>query len=126
VEHGEFLRTEGETSAEQAGLVATDWRQADLDAQEQAMLAFAEKLTLAPWTMTQADVEGLRDAGFDDIEILAIVQAAAYRNYITRVADALGVELTNDEYPEAILSAFPAQRPEAHTPRAVPAQEVRR
>jgi uncharacterized protein YciW len=89
------------------------------------MLAFAEKLTLAPWTMTQADVEALREVGFDDVEILAIVQAAAYRNYITRVADALGVELTNDEYPEAILNAFPAQRPEMHMPRAVPSQEVR-
>ncbi len=85
------------------------------------MLAYCEKMTLEPWTMTKADVERLRAVGFDDVEILAIVQAAAYRNYITRVADALGVELTNDEYPEEILNAFPAQRPEAHSPRAVPA-----
>jgi hypothetical protein len=33
------------------------------------------------------------------------------------VADALGVELTNDEYPAEILDAFPAQRPERHVPR---------
>ena len=86
------------------------------------MLAFSEKLTLAPWTMAKDDVDGLRAVGFDDVAILAIVQAAAYRNYITRVADALGVELTNDEYPAAILDAFPAQRAEAHTPRAIPAR----
>ena len=85
------------------------------------MLAFCEKMTLEPWIMVQADVETLRAVGFDDVGILAIVQAAAYRNYITQVADALGVELTNDEYPKEILSAFPAQRPEEHTPRAAPA-----
>ena len=85
------------------------------------MLAYCEKMTLAPWTMTREDVASLRAVGFDDVEILAIVQAAAYRNYITRVADALGVELSNSEYPEEILSAFPSQRPEEHTPRAVPA-----
>jgi len=120
VEHGEFLRTDGGTSAEQAALVGTDWRKADLDEQERAMLAFAEKMTLAPWTMTRADVDSLRAVGFDDVAILAIVQAAAYRNYITRVADALGVELTDDEYPAAILDAFPAQRPEERAPRAIP------
>ena len=84
------------------------------------MLAYCEKMTVASWTMTENDVQALRAVGFGDVEILAIVQAAAYRNYLTRVADALGVELTNDEYPEAILHAFPPQRPEAHTPRAVP------
>jgi uncharacterized peroxidase-related enzyme len=99
--------------------VGSDWRKADLDAQERAMLAYCEKMTLAPWTMTRDDVESLRAVGFDDVEILAIVQAAAYRNYITRVADALGVELSNDEYPAAILDAFPAQRPEEHAPRPV-------
>jgi uncharacterized peroxidase-related enzyme len=119
VEHGEFLRAEGGTSAEQAGLIGSDWRQAHLDEQERAMLAYCEKLTLEPWTMTRADVESLRVVGFDDVEILAIVQAAAYRHYITRVADALGVELTNDEYPEEILAAFPAQRPEEHTPQPI-------
>ena len=99
--------------------MGSDWRKAELDEQERAMLAFSEKMTLEPWTMTRADVESLRAVGFDDVAILAIVQAAAYRNYITRVADALGVELTDDEYPEAILAAFPAQRPEEHVPRAV-------
>ncbi len=83
------------------------------------MLAFAEKMTPEPWAMTEADVHGLRAVGFDDVKILAIVQATAYRNYITRVADALGVELTNDEYPAELLEAFPAQWPQAHTPRAM-------
>jgi len=100
--------------------VGTDWRKADLDAAERAMLAFCEKMTLAPWTMVRDDVESLRAVGFDDVAILAIVQAAAYRNYITRVADALGVELTAEEYPAAILDAFPAQRPEERAPRAAP------
>ena len=56
------------------------------------MLAFAERLTRVPWDMGQADVEELREHGFDDRDIHDITQIAAYFNYINRVADALGVD----------------------------------
>ena len=54
------------------------------------MLEFGEKLTLTPSAMTEQDVEGLRASGFSDRDILSIILAAAYRNFIVRVADALG------------------------------------
>lgn len=57
------------------------------------MLEYAEKITLAPWTVTEDDVAGLREHGFDDTAILEIATVSAYRNYIARVANALGVEL---------------------------------
>ena len=57
------------------------------------MLAFVEKLTKALWTMTRADTDSLRAAGFSDMQILEIVQLAAWFNFMTRVADALGVEV---------------------------------
>ncbi len=57
------------------------------------MLAFVDKLTREPWMLQRADVEGLRAAGFPDMQILEIVQLAAWFNYMTRVADALGVEV---------------------------------
>ena len=57
------------------------------------MLAFVEKMTKASGTMTRADTDGLRAAGFSDVQILEIVQLTAWFNFMTRVADALGVEV---------------------------------
>jgi uncharacterized peroxidase-related enzyme len=71
--------------------VAADYRAAPLTPGDHAMLAYAERLTRAPWEMGQADVEELRGYGFDDRDIHDIVQVAAYFNYINRVADGLGV-----------------------------------
>ena len=41
----------------------------------------------------EADVDGLRRAGFDDNAILDIVQVASYFAFVNRMADGLGVEL---------------------------------
>jgi uncharacterized peroxidase-related enzyme len=68
-----------------------DWRSADLDPADRAMLEFAEKLTRAPATVEDADVEALRQAGFDDVNILDIVYLSAYRNFTNRFALGLGI-----------------------------------
>ena len=71
------------------------------------MLEFTEKLTLLPSAMTENDVAGLRSHGFSDRDILSIILAAAYRNFITRITDSLGVELSpTGMYEESILKAF--------------------
>lgn len=70
-----------------------DFRKADLNPEDRAMLEYAEKITRAPWTVTGEDVANLRGHGFDDVAILEIATVSAYRNYIARVANALGVEL---------------------------------
>ena len=57
------------------------------------MLEYAEKLTRAPGSMGRSDVEGLRAAGFDDSDILAIAEVTAYYAYVNRIADGLGVEV---------------------------------
>ena len=57
------------------------------------LCAYAEKLTLSPSEMTEADVEGLRAAGFDDVAIQDAIQVISYFNYINRVADAIHVDL---------------------------------
>ena len=87
--------------------VSTDWRSAAIAPADFAMLEFGERLTLTPAAMTHEDVNGLRRHGFDDGAIVAVTLAAAYRNYIIRVADALGVELRrNGGYAPEILHAF--------------------
>ena len=59
---------------------------------DRALCAYAEKLTLSPAAMNEADIDALRDAGLDDIAIHDATQVVGYFNYINRVADALGVE----------------------------------
>ena len=73
--------------------LSADWRQADLTPKQIAMLAYAEKLTRAPWKMTRDDVDALKIAGFTEPEILDINQITGYFAYVNRLADGLGVSL---------------------------------
>ena len=57
------------------------------------MLEFVGRITLNQKNLGDADVQGMRQVGFDDVQILEVVQLAAWFNYFTRVADALGVEI---------------------------------
>ena len=60
--------------------------------QDRALCEFATKLTLAQQKMSPEDLDRLREHGFDDQAIHDVTQVVAYFNYITRIADALGVE----------------------------------
>jgi uncharacterized peroxidase-related enzyme len=57
------------------------------------MLAYAEKLTRAPGSMTPEDLDRLRAVGFGDRDILDICEVTAYYAYVNRIADGLGVQL---------------------------------
>lgn len=72
--------------------MARDWRTATLSDADRALCAFAAKLTRRQQEMTPEDLDELRAHGFDDRAIHDAVQVIGYFNYITKVADALGVE----------------------------------
>jgi hypothetical protein len=72
--------------------VKHDWRSAPLSDADRTMLAYAEKLTVNPSSMTQEDLNGLR-AHFSEEQVLDIVVIASLFNFIDRIADGLGVEL---------------------------------
>jgi uncharacterized peroxidase-related enzyme len=77
---------------ELAATLKRDWRQAPLDEVDRAILEYAEKLTLQPARMQREDTEKLRAAtGLDDRGVVQITLIAAFFNYVSRVADALGV-----------------------------------
>ena len=76
---------------ELAAAIRKDWRTAQLDAPDRAMLGYVEKLTLRPAQCSLEDVLALRAAGFDDRAILQINLIASFFNYVNRVADGLGV-----------------------------------
>lgn len=97
-------------AVEEVAKIISNWRQAALDDQERAMLAFTEKFTLTPAQLGDNDIEALRDAGFSEDQILAIALGAGYRNWVDRIADLLGVEEEKFDFPEEILSAFGVTR----------------
>ena len=73
-----------------------DYRSADINARQRAMLDYADKLTRDPGAVNAADMLPLRAAGLDDRSILDLNQAVSYFAYVNRVADGLGVAV--DEY----------------------------
>ena len=76
--------------------VRSDHRQAppaaELSAADSTMLDFAVKLAREPRSMTRADVETLRAAGFSDTAILDIVHITGFFSYYNRLADGLGID----------------------------------
>lgn len=74
-----------------------NWRVADLEPRQKAMLGFAEKLTENPSKITEDDREDLRAQGFSDRDIWDISAVAGFFNMTNRVAS--GTEMhPNDEY----------------------------
>lgn len=90
--------------------VKDDWRKMELSKAEYAMLEFAEKLTLTPSNMQQADVQKLRDAGWTDRDILDIVHVCAYFNFRVRVVDGLGLEVADWQIQRARAGAAHAAK----------------
>jgi uncharacterized peroxidase-related enzyme len=61
------------------------------------MLDYAVKLTRTPTTMSERDVQSLRDGGFSDEQILNVALISAYFNFVNRTALGLGVEFGAEE-----------------------------
>jgi uncharacterized peroxidase-related enzyme len=99
VHHGAGLRAllvqSGRTDAEADAVIAAATRGGTdaLAPAEQAMLAYARKLTVTPSEMTAGDVAALRAHGFDDLAIHDVCSIVAYFAFVNRIADGLGVEL---------------------------------
>ena len=68
-----------------------------LSKKEIAALVYAAQLTKALSTITEADIDALRGAGWSDGEILEINQVAAYFAYANRTVLGLGVDTKGDQ-----------------------------
>ena len=69
-----------------------DYTKATLDPKTRAILDSAAKLTRAPSGMSQDDVQRLRNHGLSDEQILSTALITCNFNFMTRLADSLGVE----------------------------------
>ena len=90
--HGGFLRQHSD-DPELASHVMHDYTKADLDPQTRGMLDYAAKLTRDPTSMNRSDVEALRGIGLSEEQILSVVLITCLFNFMTRLADGLGVEV---------------------------------
>ena len=66
------------------------------EAKESLALQYAQTLTRHPTEVSQAMIQDLRDAGYDDGEILEINQVSAYFNYANRTVLGLGCSTEGD------------------------------
>jgi len=62
-----------------------------LDKASRAIMVFADKVTRTPQSMGHNDIVALRTSGVEDRRILEAAAITGYFNYLTRLANALGV-----------------------------------
>lgn len=96
VAHGQAVR-ELSGDPELGEMMVMNYRVADLEPRQRAMLDFAWTLTLSPYDIGETDRQHLRDVGFSDRDIFDICDVAAFFNYTNRMAHGLEM-LPNREY----------------------------
>ena len=85
-------------SSKRAGLTPEDWKNlknpsaAPFSDKEKTALAFAEKLTRTPQSITDSDIKGLKRF-FSDAEVMELDLLVGLINLTNRFTDPLGLEL---------------------------------
>ena len=92
-----LMQDDAKADALRAAAETDNVAQMPLTAAEQSAMAYAEKLTRNPQGMVEADVEALRDAGWDDGEMLEINQVVSYFSYANRTVLGLGCSTIGDD-----------------------------
>ena len=96
VAHGAAVRAlSGDPALGEA--MVMNFRSANLEKRQLAMLIFAEKLTKSSAEIEESDREALRQAGFGDRDIFDIANVAGFYNMTNRVASAIDMR-PNSEY----------------------------
>jgi len=96
VAHGAAVRQySGDPALGEA--IVFNWRMADLEPRQRAMLAFAEKITGASHRIEEADRAALRAAGLTEEDIWDVAAVAAFFAMSNRMASAVGMQ-PNAEY----------------------------
>ncbi len=87
--HGAVLRKNGFT-AQQLIQIFEDYHQAGLSPAEVHMMDYAAKISSDSESITQADIDLLRQDGLTDQQITDVALAAVVRNFLSRYFAALG------------------------------------
>jgi uncharacterized peroxidase-related enzyme len=87
--HGAVLRKNGFT-ARQVISILEDYHNAGLSPEEVHLMDYASKISRDSRSISQADIDLLRQDGLNEQQITDIALAAVLRNFISRFFDALG------------------------------------
>lgn len=117
--HSKFIRDicGDETTLDE---LAEDPTGATLTAQDRLTFQFAAKVATSAESVSEQDVDQLRDVGFSDGDIADLVFAASARAFFTRVLDGLGAQLdheTAQTFSPALLESMIVGRPPADAGR---------
>ncbi|GFE64492.1 peroxidase-related enzyme [Litoreibacter roseus] len=96
VAHGSAVRQlSGDPKLGEA--LVLNYRIADLDERQRAMLDFAVLMTETSYKIEESDRQTLRDVGFSDRDIWDIAAVASFFNMTNRMASAINMQ-PNDDY----------------------------
>ena len=107
--HGNVLRND---VGEDVLAIVND-REGTLDAVDLAIMDLAERVVVDATSITEADLQRLRDLGLTDAEIMDVVLAAAARCFFSKTLDALCVQADAkfQELEPELRAAFVVGRP---------------
>jgi len=88
-----LLRVEGGNAELVEAIKERRWEEVGLSPRDRALCAIADKLSGTPTRMVEEDWQPLRDLGFDDEACLEVAHVVGVFNYLTRLADGLGLQL---------------------------------
>jgi alkylhydroperoxidase family enzyme len=86
--HGRVL---AESFGEPVARIAADHRAAGLDEIDVAVMDLAEQVVDDATAVSEADLQGLRDLGLSQEEVMDVILAAAARCFFSKTLDGLGV-----------------------------------
>jgi uncharacterized peroxidase-related enzyme len=110
--HSRILTEKLFTQAQVVAMIQ-DPREAGVTPAEAAMMDFAARVARSADGVTQTDVDGLRDKGFSDREILDMALVAGARCFFSKTLDAMGAQpdAAYRDLPDAIRSVLTVGRP---------------
>ena len=96
VAHGAIARIRAR-NPRLADQVATDWRKAELDDRQRAVVELAVRLAVEPWTVQPAHLEALRAHGLTDDDVWDVGAISAFFAMSNRLVHLAGT-MPNDEF----------------------------
>jgi len=96
IAHGAILRIRAK-NPQLADQVAVNYRKADITDRQKAMLAFAMKVAFEAYAVGDAEIEALRQHGFNDEDVWDIAAIAAFFAMSNRLANVTNMR-PNDEF----------------------------
>ncbi|MEO1720078.1 MAG: peroxidase-related enzyme [Pseudomonadota bacterium] len=90
ITHAGALKAHG-MAPQTIDFVLANWRHAPLNPRERALAEYASDLTVSPQLIEAEDLEPLREAGLDELDILETAQIVAIFNATNRLNSGLGI-----------------------------------